>query len=78
MSGTIFKMFRIKELCSFIRKNVSILKIFYLLKITGIFMTTHCALIDICAADDVEIGQALKVDAAGLSLAVFNEEDNFW
>jgi anthranilate 1,2-dioxygenase ferredoxin subunit len=34
--------------------------------------------VDLCAADDVAPGAALKVEAGGLSLAVFNVDGDFF
>jgi nitrite reductase/ring-hydroxylating ferredoxin subunit len=34
--------------------------------------------IDLCAADDVPAGEALKVETAGLALAVFNVDGAFF
>lgn len=41
-------------------------------------MTSTCNLLDLCAMDEVNTGQALKIESTGLTLAVFNLEGDFF
>jgi nitrite reductase/ring-hydroxylating ferredoxin subunit len=41
-------------------------------------MSTSTSRIELCRADEVDPGQALKVEAAGLTVAVFNVDGTFY
>lgn len=67
-----------KEHCSFIRNNDSIL-----VKSDNYFerlflMPPEPTEVNLCAVEDVEAGRAIKIEAEGLTLAVFNLEGEFF
>lgn len=41
-------------------------------------MSQSCLQVELCGVGEVDVGQALKVEAAGLVLAVFNLEGEFF
>lgn len=41
-------------------------------------MTPTCTQLDLCAMDEVNTGHAIKIETAGLTLAVFNLEGDFF
>ena len=42
------------------------------------YMTQPVTQLDLCGVEDVEAGQAVKIEVAGLSLAVFNLDGDFF
>ena len=44
----------------------------------AIYMTQQGTQLDLCGVEDVEVGQAVKIEIAGLSLAVFNLDGDFF
>ena len=41
-------------------------------------MPQQCTELDLCAIEEVEVGQAIKIEASGLTLAIFNLEGEFF
>lgn len=41
-------------------------------------MPESCTQVDLCGVDEVQVGHAVKVETAGLTLAVFNLEGEFF
>ena len=71
-------LFRIKEQCSFIRNDDSILLNFNFPFRRLSLMPPQPTELALCAVEDVEVGHAIKIEAEGLTLAVFNLEGEFF